>query len=188
LRDITSAAQVDLGLARYHFGNKKNLFVSVIERRGQVVNEERLQRLARARRGTAPRPPSTEAVVDAFLEPILDRLAGGGPGWHHYFSLIAYVNNSPEWGRKMLGKTFDPVVREFIGAVMESLPGSAPEDIFWGYNFLTGAMTLSLAQTGRLDKLSAGLCRSDDVAALRARLGRYVSAGLRAVAESPHLS
>jgi len=71
----------------------------------------------------------------------------------------------------MMGTTFNGVVREFIQAVMDSLPGSAPEDIYWGYNFLTGALTLSLAETGRLDMLSDGLCRSDDVAALRARLG-----------------
>jgi AcrR family transcriptional regulator len=187
LRNITRAAGVDLAGVPYHFGSKKQLFVSVIERRGRVVNEERLQRLAEARLRAAPRCPSTEAVVDAFLDPILERLAGGGPGWHSYFALIAYVNNSPEWGRKLMGKTFDPVVREFIKAVMESLPGSLPEDIFWGYNFLTGAMTLSLAQTGRLDALSGGLCRSDDVAALKSRLGRYVTAGLRGLSRPARL-
>src|SRR5450631_1777961 len=182
LRDITALAGVDLALVTYHFGGKKQLFVAVIERRGQVLNEERLRRLEAARLSAAPHAPSTEAVVDAFLDPILDRLAHAGPGWHSYFALIAYVNNSPEWGRKLMGKTFDGTVREFIQAVMESLPGSAPEDIFWGYNFLTGALTLSLAETGRLDALSDGQCRSDDVAALKKRLGPYVSAGLRALA------
>jgi hypothetical protein len=51
------------------------------------------------------------------------------------------------------------------------------------HNF-TGALTLSLAETGRLDALSDGLCRSDDVAALEARLGRYATAALRALATS----
>lgn len=188
VRDITGAAGVDLALVNYHFGSKKQLFAAVIERRGQVLNEERLQRLAAERLRAAPTPPSTEAVVAAFLDPILERLAYAGPGWHSYFSLIAYVNNSPEWGCKLMGKTFDKVVRQFIQAVIDSLPGSAPEDIFWGYNFLTGALTLSLAETGRLDALSDGRCRSDDVAALKKRLGPYVAAGLRALAhqgESP---
>jgi hypothetical protein len=81
-----------------------------------------------------------------------------------------------------MSTTFDGVVLEFIKAVMASLPDAAPEDIFWGYNFLTGALTLSLAETGRLDALSDGLCRSDDVAALKARLGPYVAAGLRGLA------
>jgi hypothetical protein len=59
------------------------------------------------------------------------------------------------------------------------LPGSDPQDIFWGYNFLTGALTLSPAETGRLGVLSDGLCRSTDVAALKARLGPFVVAGLQ---------
>jgi AcrR family transcriptional regulator len=179
LREITATAGVDLALVNYHFGSKKQLLIAVIERRGAVLNEERLRRLADARLSAAPGAPSTDAVVGAFLNPILERLAHAGPGWHNYFALIAYVNNSPEWGSKLMGKTFDGVVREFIRTLLDSLPGSAPEDIFWGYNFLTGAMTLSLAQTGRLDVLSDGLCRSNDVAALKDRLGPYVAAGLR---------
>jgi AcrR family transcriptional regulator len=182
LRDITKAAGVDLALVNYHFGSKNGLLAAVLDRRGQILNEERLQRLAAVRLDAAPLPPSTDAVVNAFLDPILERLAHAGPGWHNYFALVAFVNNSPEWGRKLMGKTFDGVVRQFIQAVMDSLPGSAPEDIFWGYNFLTGALTLSLAETGRLDALSDGRCRSDDVAALKKRLGPYVTAGLRALA------
>jgi AcrR family transcriptional regulator len=184
LREITAEAGVDLALVNYHFGSKKLLLAAVIERRGQVLNERRLQRLAEIRSSAAPRPPATEAVVAAFLDPLLELLAHAGPGWHHYFALLAYVNNSPEWGRKLMGKTFDGVVREFIHALMESLPGAAPEDIFWGYNFLTGALTLSLAETGRLDALSDGLCRSDDVQSLQQRLGRYAAAGLRGLAHA----
>ena len=182
LREITGEAGVDLALVNYHFGGKKQLLAEVVDRRGKVLNEERLQRLAQARAAAAPRAPGTEAVIGAFVDPILERLAAAGPGWHSYFALLAYVNNSPEWGEKLMGKTFDATVREFIRAVMESLPEAAPEDIFWGYNFFTGALTLSLAETGRLDALSDGLCRSDDVAALKARLAPYVSAGLRGLA------
>src|ERR1700690_2615367 len=86
LREITAAAGVDLALVNYHFGSKKQLLIAVIERRGAVLNEERLQRLADARLSAAPGAPSTDAVVGAFLDPILERLAHAGPGWHNYFA------------------------------------------------------------------------------------------------------
>jgi AcrR family transcriptional regulator len=182
LRDITGEAGVDLALVNYHFGNKKKLLACVIERRGNVLNQERLRRLNDVRLKAAPRAPSTEAVVGAFFDPILERLAHAGSGWHSYFALLAYVNNSPEWGRTMMSKTFDTTVRDFIQALMAAMPHAAHADIYWGYNFLTGALTLSLAETGRLDVLSGGMCRSDDVSALKERLGPFVAAGLRALA------
>ena len=183
LREITRSAAVDLALVNYHFGGKEKLFEAVLDRRGAMLNEERLRRLEEVCRAAAPRPAATEAVVGAFFDPILDFLEHAGPGWHSYFSLLAWVNNSPQWGKRLMGKTFNATVKRFIEALMDSLPKAAPEDIYWGYNFLTGALTLSLAETGRLDVLSAGLCRSADVAALRARLGPFVAAGLRGLAQ-----
>ena len=44
---------------------------------------------------------------------------------------------------------------------------------------ITAAVQRIRRETGRLDVLSDGLCRSNDVAALKDRLGPYVAAGLR---------
>jgi AcrR family transcriptional regulator len=179
VREITKDAGVDLSLVNYHFGTKHGLFSAVVERRGEILNRERLERLEKVVREAGSNPPQLDAVLDAFLDPVFERASSADPGWRNYFALVAYVNNSPEWGRLLMTRHFDPVVQKFIAAVRATLPDSDPREIFWAYHFLTGSLTHSLARTGRLDALSGGLCRSDDLASVHKRLARYAASGFR---------
>ena len=43
---------------------------------------------------------------------------------------------------------------------------------------MTGAMMLTLSETGRIDQLSDGLCRSTELEAVRSRLYAWCAAGL----------
>lgn len=79
---------------------------------------------------------------------------------------------------------FDPVVLRLIGLLKQALPDSAEEDIFWGYHFVTGALMLTLARTGRLDKLSGGLCKSEDFVAVKDRMASFMAAGFREICTS----
>ncbi|WP_294298034.1 hypothetical protein [uncultured Sphingomonas sp.] len=72
---------------------------------------------------------------------------------------------------------FDPVVLRLIALLKKALPDCAEADIFWGYHFVTGALMLTLARTGRIDKLSHGLCKSDDFVAVKDRMASFMAAG-----------
>lgn len=184
VRDITTAAGVDVALINYHFGSKQLLFESVFMRRAEVLNEERMRRLESVVQRASPRAPRVEDIIDAFTHPLLDRSERGGPGWKAYFALIAQVNNSTEFGGLMMTRYFDPVVHAFIAALRRAFPGCDDRELYWSYQFLSGALTLTFAETGRIDNLSQGACRSSDLDAVHQRLVPYVAAGFRALCGS----
>lgn len=181
VRQIMSRAGADVALAYYHFKSKRDLFDAVLLRRAQTLNDLRLKALEDVERRHREDPPSVEEIIDAFTRPLLEELDERPEDWRDYMALVAQVNNSPEWGGELMTRYFDPLVRRFLDALRRALPGCREEDLFWSYHFLSGALTLTFAETGRLDNLSGGLCRSSDMAAANARMPRFVAAGFRAL-------
>ena len=121
--------------------------------------------------------PTVEGALRAFLDTDLELYSTGGDGWRHFGALSAQINNTPVWGAEVMDRLFDPVVLRLIELLKKALPDAAEEDIFWGYHFVTGALTLSLARTGRIDHLSGGKCRSDDFEAIKARMAAFMAHG-----------
>tara|TARA_R110000787_G_scaffold26582_2_gene74275 strand:- start:994 stop:1650 length:657 start_codon:yes stop_codon:yes gene_type:complete len=181
LRQIAKGAGVDVALASYHFGKKLDLFNAVFERRAELLNSARLDALRACQQSATSRGPSVEQIIEAFLRPLELAQETGDPGWQHYLALIAYINNSPYWGPRMMSKLFDELVSEFIAALRKALPDARDEDLYWCYHNLSGALTLTLAQTGRIDKLSGGKCRSADFEAAYNHMIPFVAAGFRQV-------
>jgi AcrR family transcriptional regulator len=181
IRDVTGAAEVDVALVAYHFGNKQGLLEAVLMRRAADLNDERMARLDAVLANSGRKPPELEDIIDAFTHPLLDRSTRGSAGWKSYFALIAEINNSREFGGALMSRFFDPIVQRFIEAIRLALPDGADRDIYWAYHFLSGALTLTFAETGRIDKLSSGACRSTDLASVHERLVPYCAAGFRAL-------
>jgi AcrR family transcriptional regulator len=180
LRTITERAGVDLALANYHFGTKENLLHEVIARRARIVHDERVRALELARLEAGTRSPSVEAIATAFLGPLLRRLAEGEAGWRHYGSLVSHLDVLPKF-TAMASGVLDPTALHFINALRLALPKASERSIYWGYMFMLGAMVQVLSATGRIERLSRGLCRSDDVDGALRELVPFVSGGLRAL-------
>lgn len=184
LRQIASEAGVDVALASYHFGKKIDLFNAVFERRADALNRSRLEALRRVQQANAPRGPTVEQIIEAFLRPLELTQENADPGWRHYLALIAYVNNSTFWGKQMMSKLFDDLVQEFIEALRGALPGASDENLYWCYHNLSGALTLTFAQTKRIDTLSRGKCLSSDFQAAYDHMIPFVAAGFRRVCQA----
>ena len=180
LKDVAKRVGVHHTLINYYFDDKKKLFDAVFERHAVVTSERRMKALDEYDKATGGKP-SIEGALRAFLDTDLDLYIDGGEGWKNYGALGAQVANTPEWGAELMDRHFDPVVLRLIDLLKKALPDCAEEDIFWGYHFVTGALMLTLARTGRIDKLSGGLCKSDDYVAVKERMATFMAAGFLAV-------
>ena len=181
LRAITQAAEVDLALVNYHYGSKDNLLRAVIVRRARVVHEDRLRALEGARHEAGTKSPSVEAIVAAFLEPLLRRLIAGDRGWRRYGRLVSQLDVLPQFA-SLTGEVLDPTALHFINALRLALPKNPAQSIYWGYMFLIGSMVQVISATGRIERLSRGLCRSNDIEVALRELVPSISAGMRALA------
>ena len=168
----------------YHFKSKRELFETVLMRRAKYLNDLRLNELEKIEQRHDKNAPTIEEIINAFIYPLLQKLSEDHEEWTHYFSLIAMVNNSPSWGGEMMTKYFDPLVHRFLKTIRKALPDCDEADLFWSYHFLSGALTLTIAETGRIDNLSDGLCKSSDMKAIISRLPIFIAAGFKALCEN----
>ena len=154
------------------------LFDEVFARRAVVTSTRRIEALDEYEKACNGKP-TVEGALHAFLDTDLDLYIQGGESWKNYGALGALVANTPEWGANLMDDHFDPVVLRLIDLLKKALPDCSEEDIFWGYHFVSGALLLTLARTGRIDKLSGGVCKSDDFTAVKARMASFMAAGFR---------
>jgi AcrR family transcriptional regulator len=180
LKDVAKQVGVHHTLLNYYFSDKKALFDAVFSRRAGVTSERRMKALDDYER-LAGDAPTVEGALHAFLDTDLDTYIEGGEGWKNYAKLGAQVANTPEWGADLMDQHFDPVVLRLIELLKRALPNCPEDRIFWGYHFVTGALMLTLARTGRIDKLSGGLCLSDDFPAVKEVMANFMAAGFRSI-------
>ena len=181
MRQIANASDVDTALIHYYFGTKAGVIDAVLERRAAMVNERREISLKAYAQSHAGRMTGA-GLVRAYLEPTFSFMLDGTPGHRHYGAIIARLNSAPvpaEIGHD--SSPFDAVTQHFVALLKEVRPDCAEADLYWFYHLLSGAITLSLAQTGRIDHLSGGLCDSADVATILERMCEVFGAGIAAL-------
>ncbi|HWA30991.1 MAG TPA: TetR/AcrR family transcriptional regulator [Rhizomicrobium sp.] len=179
LRDVAQKVGVHTSLMHYYFEDKFALFTAVFVRRAPVTSERRMKALDQYEKD-AKGKPTVAGALHAFLDTDFELYMNGGEGWKNYGAFGSQLSNTPE-GAAMFDEHFDPVVLRLIGILRKALPDVSAEDIFWGYHFVTGSFMHSLSRSGRLDRLSGGLCKSGDLKAVKARMADFMAQGFNAL-------
>lgn len=178
MRDLAAAAKVPLALVSYHFGPKKALYRALFARRYAALTAERKARLEAIDRDGEG---AIEAIVAAFVDPILELKSGRESA--HFATLLAREAVDPEEAQRgIIAQYLDPTAKTFLRALQDAMPLATKAEVAWGYQFLIGAIVLTLADKGRLTRISDGAAQSEDMGAAREALLRYATAALSALA------
>ena len=182
LREITAAAEVNLAAVNYHFGTKEDLFQTVLTRRLDPMNLQRLDLLSRLEAGAAPHPLSCDEILSALLIPPLKLARDPARGGKDFLRLLgrAYADPAP-FIRRFLSEQYAPMIARFKAAFGRALPHLPKRELSWRLHFIMGALSYTLAGTDAL-KLIAELNphESDNDEILLRRLAPFLLAGLQA--------
>jgi AcrR family transcriptional regulator len=167
LRDITAEADVNLAAVNYHFQSKESLIDAAILRRALPVNNRRLAMLAEA----GPQP-SVEAIVEAFVAPLLE------VDMDSMAMLMARVLSNPDVVERVFRDHMTALASRFVDALGAVLPDVSPAELQWRLHFIGGAMAHTVTRGPLLRDIFGMDFR--DRKLLTQRLVRFAAAGLRA--------
>ena len=182
LRQLTTAASVNLAAVNYHFGSKEELFQAVLTRRLDPMNQERIELLQKVEREAQGRGASCEKILFAMLIPALRLARDEKRGGSNFLRLLgrAYADPAP-FIRHFLSEQYAEMIGRYKEAFLRALPHLSRQELTWRLHFVMGALSYTLAGTDAL-KLFAQVApgEKDNDELLLQRLAPFLVAGLKA--------
>ena len=182
LRAITAAADANLAAVNYHFGSKEALFESVLTRRLDPMNQERVDLLTALEHASAPEPVPCEKILSAMFIPALHLARDPERGGANFLRLLgrAYADPAP-FIRQFLSDQYAAMIARFKAAFGRALPDLPKRELSWRLHFIMGALSYTLAGTDVLkliEELAPDEPANDE--RLLQRLAPFLLAGLTA--------
>ncbi|HWK69160.1 MAG TPA: TetR family transcriptional regulator [Rhizobiaceae bacterium] len=160
VRQIALRADVPVALINYHFGSKEGLYRAIFEMRLPMIIDQRISGLRLADMETDP-DRKLELVIKAVLVPNLHMRSAEKNS--SYARILAREVSDPKADeRGIIQEFFDPIAHRVIEALTKALPDRRVEELHWGYQIMLGAMVFIMSDTGRISRLSGGLCDPED--------------------------
>ncbi len=182
LRQLTTAAGVNLAAVNYHFGSKEELFQAVLTRRLDPMNQERIELLDKVEREAGAKPATCEKILAAMLIPALRLARDERRGGKNFLRVLgrAYADPAP-FIRHFLSEQYAEMIARFKDAFLKALPHLTREELTWRLHFVMGALSYTLAGTDSLKlMLQVIAVEEDNDELLLQRLAPFLAAGLKA--------
>ncbi len=180
VKDVAARIGVSPTLIHYHFNGKESIYEAVWARKAPVSARNRLEAMRRYAE-EAGDAVTVEGALHAWIDTDLNLQIDETDHWIAFGKIAAQANSTAGWGAGKMSKYFSPVALALIDLLKKAMPECDEATIFWGYHFVSGAMTHNMARTGRLDELSDGLCSSNDFVSIRRHMATFMAAGFKAI-------
>ncbi|ASG24525.1 TetR/AcrR family transcriptional regulator [Nitrospirillum viridazoti] len=182
LKDVAARVGVSSTLIHYHFNGKDSICEAVWARKAPISARNRLESMRRYAEEVGD-AVTVEGALSAWIDADLNVQIDDVEQWATFGKIAAQANSAAGWGAEKMTKYFNPVVLALIDLLKKAMPDCDEETIFWGYHFVSGAMTHNMARTGRLDELSHGLCSSNDFVSIKKHMAKFMAAGFLAICQ-----
>jgi AcrR family transcriptional regulator len=186
MRQITSAAGVNLAAVNYHFGSKDALIQAVLARQLDPLNESRVAMLDLFEASLGEKLTCEHVLVAMFLPAVrMSRSNVASSDRYLHFLGRAYTDPSPVV-RDFINTHYLQTLGRFFFAFQRTLPDLGREDLGFRLNFAMGALSGVLAggNTQRLIReFTQG--KGDDEAMILSRLAALMVAALKAPLPGP---
>lgn len=177
LRQITTAAGVNLAAVNYHYYDKESLYREIVVRRLRQINTERLALLTAAETKAAPHAVPLAELADALARPVFLPSAGGEAGVRVLGRLLI---EGPAAADELVETEFQPVMARFAQAIRRSLPTLPAGDFLWRFSFVVGALHHALVTLPNMKNLTQGICHGEDPASALRNFITFVTNALSA--------
>ena len=180
VRDITSHLGVRLAAVNYHFDSKLNLLTEMIHRRAGSLNDARQVRLDSVEIDKEKPYETVRALICAMWDPLLQYYLSGDSGWHYYCRYLARMigTDLPEF-REILNREYNQVAQSFLKKLQLALPHCSEYELHCANQFMIGAFTFVMSDNRRIDGISEGKFRSQDLESiLTPHFFDYATAGI----------
>lgn len=150
LREVTSAARVNLAAIHYHLGSREELLRAILVRRMTPLLEECRRRLARVSEDGTP-SERVAHIVRAFVGPSLEYDCSGDDYLVHRLisRLAVYEEHNPgDLFQFILADTHD----RFLDALARALPQLDRERLGYRFEFMLGLVTHANGLRNKLDR------------------------------------
>jgi AcrR family transcriptional regulator len=174
LREIVKRAHVTQALVTYYFGSKDALFKEVFLRRGREIASKRIDALKALKK-----PFRLADVVAAYLKPALEmRRTREGRAFIRLQSRMH--TEPPRFADRLRRDVYDDTVREYLAAIRQAAPHLSERTAYWRMVLVIGAYLYAHSDSHRLEEISGGAARTDDLDEMLRQITAFVVGGLKA--------